>query len=46
MESVKRILVTRMKYIGDVVLTTPLLRAIRSRFPDAHIAYLGDEEMV
>lgn len=46
METVHRILVTRMKYIGDVILTTPLLRALRERFPDAHIAYLGDKDAV
>jgi lipopolysaccharide heptosyltransferase II len=46
MESIRRILVTRMKYIGDVILTTPLLYALRERYPDAHIAYLGDKEAV
>lgn len=37
-----RVLVTRMKYIGDVVLTTPLLRSLRRALPGAHIAYLAD----
>src|SRR5512147_909579 len=46
MEAVERILVTRMKYIGDVVLTTPLLAALRERYPKATIAYLGDKEAV
>lgn len=35
-----RILVTRTDRIGDVVLMTPLLRALREKFPDAYIAAL------
>ncbi|MFA6455798.1 MAG: glycosyltransferase family 9 protein [Bacteroidota bacterium] len=42
----KRILLTRMKYIGDVVLTTPIIRSLRETFPDSHIAYLGDAKAV
>jgi lipopolysaccharide heptosyltransferase II len=34
------ILIVRLREIGDVVFTTPALRAIRQRFPDARIAYL------
>jgi ADP-heptose:LPS heptosyltransferase len=30
-----RILLTRMKYIGDVVLTTPIIRTLREAFPKA-----------
>lgn len=44
--TVKRILLTRMKYIGDVVLTTPIIRALRDAYPKAHIAYLGDAKAV
>src|SRR4051812_37834767 len=35
-----RILLVRLRQIGDVVFTTPAVRALRERFPDAHIAYL------
>ena len=35
-----RILLVRLREIGDVVFTTPALRAIRQRFPNAHITYL------
>lgn len=42
----QRILLTRMKYIGDVVLTTPVIRTLRDAFPDAFIAYLGDAKAV
>ena len=35
-----RILLVRLREIGDVVFTTPAVHALRERFPDAHIAYL------
>ncbi|HYN08223.1 MAG TPA: glycosyltransferase family 9 protein [Vicinamibacterales bacterium] len=35
-----RILLVRPRLIGDVILTTPAIRAIRRRFPDAEILYL------
>ena len=35
-----RILLVRLSSIGDVILTTPLLRAIRARHPMAEISYL------
>jgi lipopolysaccharide heptosyltransferase II len=35
-----RILIVRLREIGDVVFTTPALRALRLRFPEAHIAYV------
>ena len=42
----ERILLTRLKYIGDIVLTTPLIHTLRDRFPKAYIAYLGDKNGV
>ena len=41
-----RILISRMKFIGDIVLTTPVIRSVRAAFPDAFIAYLGDAQAV
>jgi lipopolysaccharide heptosyltransferase II len=41
-----RILLSRMKFIGDVVLTTPVIRSVRNAFPDAYIAYMGDKQAV
>jgi predicted lipopolysaccharide heptosyltransferase III len=35
-----RILLLRLRLIGDVVFTTPIIRALRRRHTDAHIAYL------
>jgi lipopolysaccharide heptosyltransferase II len=35
-----RILLVRLRLIGDVVFTTPLIAAVRRAYPDARIAYL------
>ena len=35
-----KILLIRLRLVGDVVFTTPAVRAVRRRFPDAHISYL------
>jgi ADP-heptose:LPS heptosyltransferase len=35
-----RILLVRLRLIGDVVFTTPVIRALRRQYRDAHIAYL------
>ena len=40
----RRILLTRLKFIGDVVLTTPAVHAVRMAFPDAEIVYLAERE--
>lgn len=36
----RKILLIRLRLIGDVVLTTPAIRAIRRAEPDAHLTYL------
>ena len=35
-----RILLVRLRQIGDVVFTTPAVHAVRQRFPDAHLSYI------
>jgi ADP-heptose:LPS heptosyltransferase len=35
-----RILLVRLRLIGDVVFTTPVVRALRRIYPDAHLTYL------
>jgi lipopolysaccharide heptosyltransferase II len=35
-----RILLVRLRQIGDVVFTTPAIHALRAQFPDAHLTYL------
>ncbi len=36
-----RVLVTRLQYLGDVILTLPVLHALKDRFPEAPIDYLA-----
>jgi lipopolysaccharide heptosyltransferase II len=36
----KRILLIRLREIGDVVFTTPAIRALRQHFPNAHLSYV------
>lgn len=37
---IKRILIMRLGKIGDVLLSTPLIRNLKKNFPKAHIAYI------
>lgn len=39
------ILLVRLSSIGDIVLTTPVVRAIRARHPDARITYVVREDL-
>ena len=39
-EQVKRILIIRLAPLGETVLTTPVIRALRHHFQDAYIAYM------
>ena len=39
-----RILLTRLRLIGDVVFTTPAIAALRSAYPDAELVYLVEPE--
>lgn len=41
-----KILVSRLRFIGDIVLTTPVLESLRQKFPDSRIDYLGDKDGV
>lgn len=38
------ILLVRLRLIGDVVFTTPAIRALRRQYPDARITYIVEEE--
>jgi len=45
----QRILVIKLRYIGDVLLCTPILRALKQQFPSAHMTCLvnpGTEEVL
>lgn len=39
-----KILLVRLRLIGDVVLTTPVIAALRRHFPTAHLAYLVEPD--
>lgn len=48
-EGIKKILVIKLRHIGDVLLTVPVFRALRETFPDARIYALvnsGTEEVL
>ena len=38
--SAVRVLIVRLRLIGDVVFTTPVIRALRRTLPGAHLSYL------
>lgn len=40
--AVKRILISRLRFIGDVVLTTPVIRALKRYYADAELYYLAE----
>ena len=39
-EQIERILIIRLAPLGETILTTPVIRALRQRFRDAYIAYM------
>lgn len=41
----KKIIVTFLMHLGDLVLTTPFLHALRQAAPGADITYLVDEKL-
>lgn len=48
-KNVKKILVIKLRHIGDVLITVPVFRALRENFPDAHISALvnsGTEDVL
>lgn len=42
--TVRSILVIRLSAIGDIVMASPLVRALRVRYPDAYIAWMVQPE--
>jgi len=40
MHSTKKILVIRFSSIGDIVLTSPMVRCLKQQIPDAEVHYL------
>lgn len=44
MEKPKKILIIQLRRIGDVLVCTPLIRALKESFPQAYIAFLTEKE--
>lgn len=42
--SVKKILIVRMSAMGDIVMASPLLKVLKTRFPDAEISWAVQPE--
>ena len=43
-DGLKRILIIRLSAMGDVLLTTPLVRSVKARYPEARIDFLVKED--
>ncbi|MEJ2068697.1 MAG: glycosyltransferase family 9 protein, partial [Deltaproteobacteria bacterium] len=41
----KKVLFVRLSSLGDLILTLPTLKAIKDRYPDAHISWLVQEAL-
>jgi len=41
LEQLKKILFIRMDHLGDIICTLPSLKALKERFPDSQITFLG-----
>ena len=41
----KRIVVVFLMHLGDVILSTPFVRALRNAAPNSHITYVMDEKL-
>ena len=41
--SANKILIIRLRFIGDILLTTPFISNLRKIYPDSHITYLFEE---
>ena len=44
MTTIRNILIVRLSSIGDIILTTPFLRSVRNRFPNARVFFLVKKE--
>lgn len=42
--SVQRILIIRFSSIGDIVLTSPVVRAVRAKFPEADVRFVTKQQ--
>jgi lipopolysaccharide heptosyltransferase II len=42
-DRIERILLSRLRFMGDVILTTPLIRQLKKTFPAARLSYLTQD---
>jgi len=42
-DRIHRILLSRLRFMGDVILTTPLIRQLKKTFPEARLSYLTQD---
>ncbi len=40
--AIRNIIVMRPRYVGDVLLTVPVLHRLKEQFPEAHLCFLAD----
>jgi len=43
LQTIQRILISRLRFMGDIILTTPLLHQVRHFYPQAQITYLAEK---
>lgn len=41
--SPKKILITQLRQLGDIILTTPVIRPLKERFPEVVISFLTEK---
>ncbi len=46
MKKIKNILVSRLRFMGDIILTTPVMHNLKTMFPEATITYLAEEPYI
>lgn len=46
MKKIQNILVSRLRFMGDIILTTPVVHNLKTMFPDARITYLAEEPYI
>jgi len=43
---IQNILVSRLRFMGDIILTTPVVHNLKTMFPEARITYLAEEPYI
>jgi predicted lipopolysaccharide heptosyltransferase III len=43
-QNIKEILIIRTAYIGDIIMTLPVLKPLKERFPQARISFIASKE--